>query len=85
MQIRLESSKEITELELLKTILVIRQKRQSTLSEARKRYLTKRTMLELVELMTPREPTEDEKKGRSSGDLSWRLRRGEGAQSHNVR
>lgn len=34
-------------------------------------------MIELVELMSPREVTENERKGRSSGSLDWKLSRGE--------
>ncbi len=33
--------------------------------------------MELVELMTPRSAKEDEKTGRQSGSLAWRLARGE--------
>lgn len=34
-------------------------------------------MIELVELMSPKEVTENERKGRSSGSLNWKLSRGE--------
>ena len=66
-----------TELELVKTICELRKKRQALSSAARKKFLVKRTLFELVELMVIKEPTEDEKKGRSSGSLAWRLDRGE--------
>lgn len=66
-----------TEKELVKTICELRKKRQSLSSAARKKFLVIRTLNELVELMVIREPTEDEKKGRSSGSIAWRLERGE--------
>jgi peptide-N4-(N-acetyl-beta-glucosaminyl)asparagine amidase len=66
-----------TEKELLQAIIGLRKKRQANCSEARKKYLLKRTLMELVELMVMREPTENELKGRSSGSLDWRLERGE--------
>lgn len=76
-----------TEPELLKTILLLRGKRQQNLSVARKKYLKKRNLREVIELMVQRQATEDEKKGRSSGNLSWRASRGEQQQSssNNVR
>lgn len=66
-----------SETDLLATILKLRSKRQQNCSKARKFYLRKRNLREIVELMVERQPTEDEKKGRSSGGLSWRLARGE--------
>lgn len=66
-----------TEEELLKTILLLRAKRQKDLSAARKKYLKLRNLREVIGLMVERPPTENEKKGRSSGSLSWRLTRGE--------
>lgn len=73
-----------TEKELLRAIIEVRKKRQMICSEARKKYLKNRTLMELVELMMIREPTENELKGRSSGSLDWRLERGEN-NSNNVR
>lgn len=75
-----------TESELLKTILLLREKRQANLTPARKKYLKKRNLREVIEFMAQRMPTEDEKKGRSSGSMSWRLSRGEDQQgsSNNV-
>lgn len=74
------------ESELLETILKIREKRQKNCTKARKYYLRKRNLREIIELMVERAATENEKKGRSSGDLSWRLGRGEGqCSSNNVR
>lgn len=66
-----------SETDLLATILMLRKKRQQNVSVVRKKYLAKRNLREIVELMVEREPTENERKGRSSGSLSWRLTRGE--------
>lgn len=66
-----------SESELLGTIMQLRQERQQDMSDARKLYLNKRLLAELVEFLTPRQPTEAEKKGRSSGSLAWRMARGE--------
>lgn len=66
-----------TEPELLKSILLLREKRQQKCSPARRKFLKKRNLREVIELMVQRQATEDEKKGRSSGSLSWRLSRGE--------
>lgn len=63
--------------ELNKTIIQIRQKRQSVLTEKERKELSYMTLSELIELMVEREPTENELKGRSSGDMSWKLDRGE--------
>lgn len=83
-QIRLQSSKHIAEDDLLNTILLIREKRQLQCSDIRKKYLIKRTLMEIVDLMVAKEPTENEMKGRSSGSLSWRQQRGEEEISNNV-
>lgn len=65
------------EAELLITIEQLRQKRQANSSKVKRRLLAKRTLFELAALMTPRTVSEDEKKGRSSGSMSWRTTRGE--------
>jgi len=51
-----------TEMEFLSTVMQLRQERQQDLSDARKLYLTKRLLAELVEFLTPRQPTEAERK-----------------------
>lgn len=51
-----------TESELLATIMRLRQERQQDMSDARKLYVNKRLVAELVEFLTPRQPTEAEKK-----------------------
>jgi peptide-N4-(N-acetyl-beta-glucosaminyl)asparagine amidase len=71
-----------TEKELIAGLIQIRQKRQASVSQARKKFLTLRTFAELAELLIIREPTENELKGRSSGSLSWRLERGEANKSN---
>ncbi|XP_055701462.1 peptide-N(4)-(N-acetyl-beta-glucosaminyl)asparagine amidase isoform X2 [Phlebotomus papatasi] len=73
----LKRRKRCSEFELIRVILKIREKKQKDCSEARKKFLAKRTLAELVELMVMREPTVDELKGRSSGSLAWRQSRGE--------
>lgn len=52
---------------------------QRGLSKARRSYLLKRMLLNSIQMFIRREPTEDELKGRSSGDLEWRKMRGEQA------
>lgn len=66
-----------SEKDLVQVIMQLRQKRQSNVSKARKKFLDLRTLAELAELMIQRQPTEDEKRGRTSGSLTWRLERGE--------
>ncbi|GJQ78291.1 hypothetical protein Trydic_g22132 [Trypoxylus dichotomus] len=66
-----------TEEELVKVLMDLREERQKNLSESRRKYLTKRLLEELCELMVERQPGDKDKKGRSSGSLSWRLARGE--------
>lgn len=76
-----------TEPDLLKTIVLLREKRQQKCTSARKKYLKIRNLREVIELMVQRQASENEKKGRSSGSLSWKLARGEEQQcntSNNV-
>lgn len=70
------------EKELIDGLMALRGKRQASVSKARKKFLTLRTLAELSELLILREPTENERKGRSSGSLSWRLQRGEANNSN---
>lgn len=65
------------ESELLHVLLLIRQKRQAKITQAREKFLLRRNLVELAAFLTPRQPTSDEKAGRSSGSLDWRLSRGE--------
>lgn len=69
--------KKCTEDDLLKSILLLREKRQQSCTPARKKYLKKRNLREVIELMVQRQATDNERRGRSSGNLSWRLSRGE--------
>lgn len=52
-------------------------KRQQSLSPDRKRELTERLLVELVEFISPKTPKPGELGGRSSGSLAWRMARGE--------
>ncbi|CAG5015143.1 unnamed protein product [Parnassius apollo] len=65
------------EYELLTTILALRSARQAQVSEARRRYLAKRCLKELVQLMVERKPEDYETRGRISGSKEWRKQRGE--------
>lgn len=77
----LKRRKMSSEKDLMDCLMQLRNKRQSRLSEARKKFCTLRTLAELAELLIVREPTENERKGRSSGSLTWRLDRGEGGEA----
>ena len=48
--------------DLVATIMNLRQERQKNMSQAKRHYLSKRLIVELVEFLTPRQPTEEEKK-----------------------
>ncbi|XP_013415884.1 peptide-N(4)-(N-acetyl-beta-glucosaminyl)asparagine amidase-like [Lingula anatina] len=63
---------------LVNTILAMRKERQKHLPPARAQELEHRTLVELVEFMTPKkELKEGEDVGRQSGSLAWRIARGE--------
>lgn len=62
---------------LVKKIIEIRNKLQENCSKTRKDYLNRRDLAELVQLMVEKQPTTDELRGRSSGDVEWRKNRGE--------
>lgn len=64
-----------TEKELLETILALRKKRQEGKSSYWIKNYKKRALRELADFMVEREPTEDERRGRSSGSLAWRQAR----------
>ncbi|XP_046997587.1 peptide-N(4)-(N-acetyl-beta-glucosaminyl)asparagine amidase isoform X1 [Schistocerca americana] len=66
-----------SEQQLLDIMFAIREKRQRDLSLARKEYLKKRMLKELVEFLTPPKQTDAAYEGRTSGSLLWRLARGE--------
>ncbi|CAG2066640.1 unnamed protein product, partial [Timema podura] len=66
-----------TEEDLLRLMLAMREERQHILSPARKAYINRRLVLELVEFFTPKKPNDTDYQGRSSGSLSWRLARDE--------
>ncbi len=62
---------------LVSTLIRLRQQKQLSLSETRKKTLLDRTVRELVELMSPKKAGSGELTGRESGSLAWRLARGE--------
>lgn len=51
--------------------------RQQFLSPERKKELTERLLVELVEFISPKKPKAGELGGRNSGSLAWRIARGE--------
>ncbi|XP_073954014.1 N-glycanase Pngl [Choristoneura fumiferana] len=67
----------VEEATLVQSILTLRQHRQRQVSAARRLYLARRTLLELVQLMVERKPGEYESRGRISGAREWREQRGE--------
>ncbi|CAK1550697.1 unnamed protein product [Leptosia nina] len=69
--------KQCHELELISTLLTLRAQRQAQLSTARRKWLTTRTLRELVHLMVERKPSDFESRGRISGSKEWRTQRGE--------
>ncbi|XP_013162550.1 PREDICTED: peptide-N(4)-(N-acetyl-beta-glucosaminyl)asparagine amidase [Papilio xuthus] len=65
------------ESDLVWCMMTLRAARQAQVSSARRDFLAKRTVKELVLLMQEKEPSDYEKKGRMSGALEWREDRGE--------
>lgn len=57
--------------------MAIYKEMQKDLSAKKRDYLLRRMLLDSIAMFQLREPTEDERKGRSSGDLQWRESRGE--------
>uniref|UniRef100_A0A8D3B3G1 Peptide-N(4)-(N-acetyl-beta-glucosaminyl)asparagine amidase n=1 Tax=Scophthalmus maximus TaxID=52904 RepID=A0A8D3B3G1_SCOMX len=62
---------------LLHTINGLNASRQQVLSPDRKKELTGRLLVELVEFISPKRPKPGELGGRNSGSLGWRIARGE--------
>ncbi|XP_034748013.1 peptide-N(4)-(N-acetyl-beta-glucosaminyl)asparagine amidase isoform X3 [Etheostoma cragini] len=62
---------------LLHTINGLNTRRQQSLPPARKKELTERLLVELVEFISPKKPKPGELGGRNSGSLAWRMARGE--------
>uniref|UniRef100_A0A3Q1GII3 Peptide-N(4)-(N-acetyl-beta-glucosaminyl)asparagine amidase n=1 Tax=Acanthochromis polyacanthus TaxID=80966 RepID=A0A3Q1GII3_9TELE len=62
---------------LLHTINGLCASRQQSLSPDRKKELTERLLVELVEFISPKKPKPGELGGRNSGSLAWRIARGE--------
>lgn len=73
----LQRRKYCTEEQLLETIMTLRKRLQHNLTSARKDYLLKRTLFELVELWKEPSQKDGVYQGRQSGSLAWRLSRGE--------
>ena len=62
---------------LVQVILKLRQERQNSLPENRKKQLQGRLVTEVVEFLTIKNAGEGELTGRTSGSITWRLARGE--------
>ncbi|XP_061838353.2 peptide-N(4)-(N-acetyl-beta-glucosaminyl)asparagine amidase isoform X3 [Nerophis lumbriciformis] len=62
---------------LLHTIIGLNASRQQSVSADRKRKLSERLVVELVEFICPKTPKAGELGGRMSGSLGWRTARGE--------
>ncbi|XP_042363102.1 peptide-N(4)-(N-acetyl-beta-glucosaminyl)asparagine amidase [Plectropomus leopardus] len=62
---------------LLHTINGLNASRQQSLHSERKKELTERLLVELVEFISPKKPKPGELGGRNSGSLAWRIARGE--------
>ncbi|XP_025901319.1 peptide-N(4)-(N-acetyl-beta-glucosaminyl)asparagine amidase isoform X2 [Nothoprocta perdicaria] len=67
----------VSEATLRETINTLNKKRQQSLSETRRRELLERTIVELVEFISPKTPKPGEFGGRTSGSMAWRVARGE--------
>ncbi|XP_075778144.1 peptide-N(4)-(N-acetyl-beta-glucosaminyl)asparagine amidase isoform X2 [Pelodiscus sinensis] len=68
---------QVKEAALRETIGRLNKLRQQSLSESRKRVLLERTIVELVEFISPQTPKPGELGGRISGSVAWRVARGE--------
>lgn len=68
---------EINEAMLIKQVIEMRRKRQTGLSEERKKLLLNRCVKELASFFSQRSANDEEGQGRTSGSLQWRLARGE--------
>lgn len=62
---------------LLAKIMHIREKLRQGITAERKKVLDERVIKELVEFMSPRKVKDSDTVGRQSGDLNWRIQRGE--------
>ncbi|XP_075981413.1 N-glycanase Pngl [Anticarsia gemmatalis] len=71
-----------SERELVSCLVALREHRQRHVTEARRHYLTQRTLAELVLLMQQRKPEDYESHGRISGSKQWRSDRGEAGRGH---
>ncbi|CAH1795770.1 unnamed protein product [Owenia fusiformis] len=62
---------------LVKTIFKMRTEKQKNMSEAKKKIMQDRLVVEMVEFLTPKIASASEGQGRQSGSVAWRLSRGE--------
>lgn len=60
-------------------LLAIYKTLQDGVSKPKRQYRFKRMLLDSIQMFKRRDPTDNERKGRSSGDLEWREMRGEQA------
>ncbi|XP_067147593.1 peptide-N(4)-(N-acetyl-beta-glucosaminyl)asparagine amidase isoform X2 [Apteryx mantelli] len=67
----------VSEATLRETINILNRTRQQFVSENRRRELLERTVVELVEFISPKTPKPGEFGGRTSGSMAWRVARGE--------
>uniref|UniRef100_A0A8B9IKV8 Peptide-N(4)-(N-acetyl-beta-glucosaminyl)asparagine amidase n=1 Tax=Anser cygnoides TaxID=8845 RepID=A0A8B9IKV8_ANSCY len=67
----------LSEATLREKINTLNRKRQRSLAESRKGELLQRTIVELVEFISPKPPKPGEFGGRTSGSMAWRVARGE--------
>ncbi|XP_061218650.1 peptide-N(4)-(N-acetyl-beta-glucosaminyl)asparagine amidase-like isoform X3 [Neopsephotus bourkii] len=67
----------LSEATLRETINALNRTRQQSLSENRRKELLERTIVELVEFISPKTPKPGEYGGRTSGSMAWRVARGE--------
>ncbi|XP_025956940.2 peptide-N(4)-(N-acetyl-beta-glucosaminyl)asparagine amidase isoform X1 [Dromaius novaehollandiae] len=67
----------VSEAMLRETINALNRTRQQFVSENRRRALLERTIVELVEFISPKTPKPGEFGGRTSGSTAWRVARGE--------
>ncbi|KAK9872461.1 hypothetical protein WA026_017929 [Henosepilachna vigintioctopunctata] len=73
----LKRRKKCSEQDLINAIVELRNDRLMKCTPVKRMYILKRCTQELVELLQERRPKDIEMRGRSSGELSWRLARGE--------
>uniref|UniRef100_A0A3P8WDZ6 Peptide-N(4)-(N-acetyl-beta-glucosaminyl)asparagine amidase n=1 Tax=Cynoglossus semilaevis TaxID=244447 RepID=A0A3P8WDZ6_CYNSE len=81
-QVILSRRTSVQETWLRQTISDLNAARQQVLSLDRKKQLTERLLVELVEFISPKKPKPGELGGRNSGSLAWRMARSETKVAH---